>query len=64
MPKFSDNSEPDKPKAATADVSEVLLASLAVSKEKSSTPDKPVGFITKAEVIARHPDRHGQPWPI
>lgn len=52
MPKFSDNSEPNRSKAATADVSEVLLASLAVSKEKPSAPDKPVDFFTKAEVIA------------
>ncbi|MBP9093679.1 hypothetical protein KBI23_21855 [bacterium] len=52
MPKFSDNSESKNTKAHTGDVSEALLASLAGNSEKSSATDKPVGFFTKAEVIA------------
>jgi hypothetical protein len=52
MPKFSDNSESNKSKAHTGDVSAALLESLAVNNEKPSATDKPVGFFTKAEVIA------------
>ena len=52
MPKFSDNSESNKSKAHTGDVSAALLESLAMNNEKPSATDKPVGFFTKAEVIA------------